>query len=261
MSDSTGHEYSDPFVTALQWMWGEGFLSPGGPQEVAALLEGVEVRDKEVLDIGCGLGAIDVLLARTHGASRVTGIDVEPALVERGRDTVHRAGLGGCVEIRLVEPGPLPFDDASFDLVFSKDSIIHVQDKPALYREVLRVLRPGGVFVGSDWLRGGEGRPSEAMRHWLEEVGLRFEMKSPEQTRGELEATGFRDVRMRDRNAWYVDEIGKEIALVSGENQVRLAERVGSEAAAQRLRSSRAKLEVAARGELRPTHFHARAPD
>ena len=55
---------------------------------------------------------------------------------------------------QLVEPGPLPFADQSFDAVFTKDAIVHIPDKPPFYREVLRVLRPGGLFVGSDWLCG-----------------------------------------------------------------------------------------------------------
>ncbi len=211
-----------------------------------------------MLDFGCGLGGIDVLLATVHGAGGVVGIDIEPDLVERARETVRRAGVGERVELQLVEPGPLPFEDGSFDVVFSKDSIIHVADKPALYADLARVLRPGGIFVGSDWLRGGDGPQSAAMRDWLDYVGLTFAMRSAEEMCAEIEAAGFEQVRTRDRNEWYREEVRREIEAVEGERGRALAELAGAEAAARRLRSSTLKLEVVERGELRPTHFHAR---
>ena len=52
-------EYDAGMLALLQIIWGDGFLSPGGPDEVARLLEGSDIGDCEVLDIGCGLGAID----------------------------------------------------------------------------------------------------------------------------------------------------------------------------------------------------------
>jgi len=65
----------------LQLVWGDGFLSAGGEEEVARLLEGTDISGCHVLDIGCGLGAIDELLVSRHGAGSVIGIDVDPALL------------------------------------------------------------------------------------------------------------------------------------------------------------------------------------
>ena len=73
-------------------MWGDGFLSPGGPEEVASMLEGVDLRGCSVLDVGSGLGAVDVLLAEQYGAVSVRGVDVEAHLIDEGR---HRAELAG----------------------------------------------------------------------------------------------------------------------------------------------------------------------
>ncbi|HCH99470.1 MAG TPA: SAM-dependent methyltransferase, partial [Alphaproteobacteria bacterium] len=56
--------YDDVHIALLEDIWGEGFLSPGGPDEVARVLEGLDLSGKTVLDIGCGSGAIAVLLAR-----------------------------------------------------------------------------------------------------------------------------------------------------------------------------------------------------
>ena len=144
-SSDQHNEYPDDFVAGLEWVWGEGFLSPGGPEEIGAIVEGLDLSGKRVLDIGCGLGGADVVLVRELGAGHVVGIDIEEPLVDRARQLVADAGLGDRIEIQLVEPGPLPFDEGFFDVVFSKDSIIHIPDKPRFYIDVLRVLRPGGV--------------------------------------------------------------------------------------------------------------------
>ena len=52
-------QYSKAFTDALQFMWGDGFLSPGGPAEVAEMLEGHDIAGKRLLDIGSGLGGVD----------------------------------------------------------------------------------------------------------------------------------------------------------------------------------------------------------
>ena len=155
-------QYTESVNAALQWMWGDGYLSPGGAEEVAAMLRGVEVGSRHVLEIGSGLGAASVTLVERYGAHSVLGVDVEAHLIEHSRERAAAAGLDERVRFQLVDPGPLPFDDGSYDMVFSKDAIVHIPDKAACYAEVLRVLAPGGVFVGSDWLRGGK-RPTRPL--------------------------------------------------------------------------------------------------
>ena len=78
--------YDKLFVAGLEWMWGEGFLSPGGAQEVAEIIRSANLQDKVVLDIGSGIGGIDRLLIARYRAARVIGIDVEPELVERAKE-------------------------------------------------------------------------------------------------------------------------------------------------------------------------------
>jgi hypothetical protein len=61
-------QYAKDFTDALQFMWGEGFLSPGGPEEVAELVADIDLSGRRILDIGSGLGRVDVLLANAHGS-------------------------------------------------------------------------------------------------------------------------------------------------------------------------------------------------
>lgn len=257
---SADYEYTDDFIAALQWMWGDGYLSPGGPEEVAALLQDVNLSGCDILDIGCGLGAIDILLIQSYGANYVIGIDVELPLIAHAKRRAAQAGIIDRARFQLVQPGPLSFEDESFDVVFSKDAIIHVADKAALYKDVLRVLKPGGVFVGSDWLRSGEGEYSAQMKEWLDVIGLTFEMKNLEQTEIALQGSGFGEVKLTDRNEWYREEVKRELATLSGDRYAGLVELIGEDQAARRLHSSTLKQGVIEQGELRPTHFAGRKP-
>ena len=248
-------QYTENVNAALQWMWGDGYLSPGGAEEVAAMLRGVDVGGRHVLEIGSGLGAASVTLVERYGAHSVLGVDAEAHLVEHSRERARAAGLDERVRFQLVDPGPLPFDDGSYDMVFSKDAIVHIPDKAACYAEVLRVLAPGGVFVGSDWLRGGEDTCTSEAREWLATVHLDFRMETLEQTGRALERSGFEQVGLVDRNEWYKVEVKKEIATLSGDNYEKLVGVVGEETAKHRLESRTLKQRVIDQDFLRPTHF------
>src|SRR5262249_53399105 len=104
-------EYDRGMQDMLQILWGDGFLSPGGPEEVDLVLEGCDIRGCRVLDIGAALGAIDVLLVRRHGAGSVVGIDVDPGLLAQAEARILREGLSDRVSTQRVVPGPLPFPD------------------------------------------------------------------------------------------------------------------------------------------------------
>lgn len=260
MSDSDDHDvYSPEFLSMLQSIWGDGFLSPGGEAAVAAILDGVEAAGRDVLDIGSGLGGPSFLLARRHGAARVVGIEVQAPLVEQARAAAERIGLGGRVAFETVAPGPLPFADSSFDLVFSKDSIIHVSDKTALAAEIHRVLRPGGRLALGDWF-GGHAPLSAEAEAWLEATGLSFALKPIEDMAAVLDAAGFREVTTEDRNAWYREQATRDIAHLEGEGGRRLAEAIGEAGARQWLERSRKRAVVAEQGHLRPGHIKARKP-
>lgn len=254
------YEYGDALVGALEIIWGEGFLSPGGPEEVARLLDGIDLHGKRVLDIGCGIGGVDLLLARDYAAGEVVGIDIEPPLIAKARALAERHGLTGRLSFENVAPGPFPFAADSFDVVFSKDALIHIEDKDGLFAEVFRICRLGGLFVASDWLRGSDGPPSAEMARYIESEGLSFGMASPERYREALERAGFADIRLVDRNPWYREVARRELAALEGELGERMAAAVGPQMRDKNLAIWRNMQVVLDSGEHRPTHIKARRP-
>ena len=100
----------------------------------------------------------------------------------------------------------------------------------------------------------------DVSRRWLEVVHLNFELQDLAHTQAAIEAAGFTDVSMRDRNDWYCEVVRDELATLSGDKFDGLVELIGAEQAGYRLESSRLKQQVIELGFLRPTHFVAHAP-
>jgi MPBQ/MSBQ methyltransferase len=100
-----------------------------------------------VLDLGCGIGGSSRILARDYGFS-VTGVAISPGQIQRARELTP-SGLSARF---LVEDAmSLSFPDAAFDAVWSIEAGPHMPDKAVFARELLRVLKPGGLLLLADW--------------------------------------------------------------------------------------------------------------
>jgi SAM-dependent methyltransferase len=196
---------------------GDSF-SPGGPKEVRAIVTGFDLRDKTALDIGCGTGGADFFLAGKLGAARVVAIDIESALLDRARARLASShpGPGGRLEFQLVAPGPLNWPAATFDVVFSKDALIHTPDMAAMQADVLRVLKPGGVFAASDWLAGESTTTSPEWERFSELGQLDFTMATASEVEAMLRNAGFTKVSSVDRNSWYAEFTKQEVRDLEG---------------------------------------------
>jgi SAM-dependent methyltransferase len=254
-------EYDDAAIRFLEVVWGPGYLSPGGPDEVERVVAGLDMTGKAGVDLGCGAGGITLHVARRLGLASMVGFDVERPVIAAATARAAADGMADRVQFVQAPPGPLPFADASFDLAFSKDALIHVPDKEALFTEVFRILRPGGIFAASDWLIGHDGPPSPDMAAYIQAEGLSFGMASARRYGAAMTAAGFVDVATTSRNGWYLDQARAELArLQDGPLHDRAVAAVGQDYVAKNIRTWRAMLKVLASGEHCPTHLRARKP-
>lgn len=127
----------------------------GGLQATRDLLALCHIQDaREVLDVGCGIGAGPAYIAANFGC-RVVGVDLSERMISWARRRVRQAGVAGLVELRTADVLALPFPDDRFDLVMAESVLTFVADKASAISECVRVTKPGG-YVGLNeglWLK------------------------------------------------------------------------------------------------------------
>jgi SAM-dependent methyltransferase len=150
---------------------------------VPAALDGVELGE-DVLEVGPGFGpATDVLSARP---GRLTALEIDPVLAGPLRER-----FDGRAEIVEGDGTAMPFEDGAFSGAACFTMLHHVpspEQQDRLFGEVCRVLRPGGVFAGTDTT--GRPRLGFALLH----IGDTKVVMDPDELPGRLEAAGFADV-------------------------------------------------------------------
>jgi phosphoethanolamine N-methyltransferase len=251
-------EYDKALVTLLELIWGEGYMAPGGEGNVANIAEGLDMRDRRVLDIGCGIGGPAFFLVRNYGAN-VVGTDLEPQLIELAKQRAKQYGLESKTEFQVVEAGPLEFPDESFDFVVSSGAFTQISNKLKMFKEALRVLKPGGVFSCYDWMKS-EGDYSEDMHYWFKLEGLTYAMVTPDHQNEILREAGFVDASVVEKSDWYRKKVNEEYERLRDELYTRAVELIGKEQADYRIENWRAMAVVCDKGELRQAYTRGRKP-
>ena len=167
-----------------------------------ATLAGITA-DMSVLDVGSGVGGPARFLAATYGC-RVTGIDLSEPFIEAARYLTERTGQSQRVSFQTASALELPFDEASFDVVLLQHVAMNIADRARLYREIRRVLKPGGRFATFDVVLN-EGDPHYPVP-WARTPDTSFLMTAAA-TRDTIEPAGFRTLTWQDDSeaakAWF----------------------------------------------------------
>jgi tocopherol O-methyltransferase len=103
-----------------------------------------------ILDVGCGIGGSTLYLAQKFNA-KATGITLSPVQANRAMARAQEANLSSQADFKVADALDMPFDDASFDLVWSLESGEHMPDKQVFLQECFRILKPGGTLIVATW--------------------------------------------------------------------------------------------------------------
>ena len=202
----------------------------------------------EVVDVGCGIGGPARYLASEFGC-RVTGVDLTPGFCAAARELTEVTGLADQVDIHCASALEMPFPDARFDLAWTVQMQMNIQDKSALYREINRVLKPGGRLVFQDIVQG----PAEGLHlpvPWASDPSHSY-LALPDVLRQTICAAGFDEVVWRDvtdrHKAWVKRQAEKAAARPEGSPAptppVGIHLVLGPDAAHKRANTSRCRME------------------
>ncbi|MEN3350124.1 MAG: sarcosine/dimethylglycine N-methyltransferase [Bradyrhizobium sp.] len=156
-----------------------------------------------VLDVGSGIGGPARFLAASRGCA-VTGVDLSEPFVDAARYLTERTGQSGRVSFQTASAENLPFEAGRFDVALLQHVAMNVADRPLLYREIRRVLKPGGRFAIFDIvLKSGE--PHYPVP-WARTPATSF-LLTDAATRAAIEPAGFRTLAWQDDTeagkAWF----------------------------------------------------------
>jgi ubiquinone/menaquinone biosynthesis C-methylase UbiE len=192
-------------------------LGCGDPVTLAALTAG-----QTVLDLGSG-GGIDCFLAakKVGPTGKVIGVEMTPSMLDRAR--ANKAKLGAeNVEFRLGEIEHLPVEDNRVDVIISNCVINLSPDKPQVFREAFRVLKPGGKLAVSDIVTDGDlpDAIKQSMSAWAGCVAGAMDV---DDYIGAIEAAGFVDVEV-EASYWGEEMINAAVDQLDPELKSRIAQ-------------------------------------
>jgi ubiquinone/menaquinone biosynthesis C-methylase UbiE len=150
--------------------------------------------DISVLDVGAGVGGPARYLAATNGC-RVTGVDLSEPFVDAARYLTERTGQSGQVSFETGSALALPFEDGRFDVALLQHVAMNISDRARLYREIRRVLKPGGRFATFDVVLDS-GEPHYPVP-WARTPATSF-LLTPAATREAIERASFRALAWQD---------------------------------------------------------------
>jgi arsenite methyltransferase len=176
-------------------------LGCGNPIALASLKEG-----ETVVDLGSGAGFDCFLAARAVGkGGRVIGVDMTPEMLDKARSNARKGGYGN-VEFRLGEIENLPVADRTADIVISNCVINLAPDKERVFREALRVLKPGGRLMVSDLVLLQE-LPADLRESVEAYVGCIAGASLKDDYLAAVKKAGFGDIRIVDETIFPVQDM------------------------------------------------------
>ena len=166
---------------------------------------------QRVLDAGCGTGVVAITAARL--GAKVTGIDLTEAFCHAAAMLTTRVGLSDRVTFRHASALAMPFDEGAFDVVWTQNVVMNIEDKAGLLRECARVLRPGGRLVIAA-IMAGEVAGLHFPVMWASQPALNF-LIPPDAFRHLVMSAGFKEVAWEDLTERELEVSRARLAMVT----------------------------------------------
>lgn len=202
-------QYKSSGILRYERVFGAGYVSTGGIDTTKEFVSKLDLKPgQKVLDVGCGIGGGDFYMAENFDVE-VVGIDLSINMISFALE--RAIGLRCAVEFEVADCTKKTYPDNTFDVIYSRDTILHIHDKPALFRSFYRWLKPGGKVLISDYCRSA-GPASPEFAAYIKQRGYDLhDVKSYGQM---LKDAGFDEVIAEDRTDQFNQVLKKELGAV-----------------------------------------------
>ncbi|KAK9106054.1 hypothetical protein Scep_022898 [Stephania cephalantha] len=205
-------QYKTNGILRYERVFGEGFVSTGGIETTKEFVAKMHLKPgQKVLDVGCGIGGGDFYMAENFDVE-VLGIDLSINMVSFALE--RAIGRKCSVEFEVADCTTKEYPDNSFDVIYSRDTILHIQDKPALFKKFFKWLKPGGMVLISDYCKCA-GPPSIKFAEYIKQRG--YDLHDVEAYGQMLKEAGFSDVVAEDRTDQFLKVLKRELDAIEKE--------------------------------------------
>ncbi|XP_051514435.1 uncharacterized protein LOC127418090 isoform X1 [Myxocyprinus asiaticus] len=200
-------QYTRRGILRYEKMFGSGYVSTGGPSTTKEFVDMLNLTaGQKVLDVGCGIGGGDFYMAKTFGVE-VLGMDLSSNMVEIAMERAVKEKLP-LVQFEVSDATKRRFPEATFDVVYSRDTILHIRDKLDLFTKFYSWLKPGGKLLISDYCCG-EKPWSPVFEEYVNQRG--YILYTPQRYGQFLSEVGFNNVKALDRTEQFIQVIKSEL--------------------------------------------------
>ncbi|GAB2270235.1 hypothetical protein Dimus_005139 [Dionaea muscipula] len=202
-------QYKCSGILRYERVFGHGFVSTGGIETTKEFVAKLELEPgQKILDVGCGIGGGDFYMAENFDVE-VIAIDLSINMISFALE--RSIGLKCAVEFEVADCTKKQYPDNVFDVIYSRDTILHIQDKSALFQSFYKWLKPGGKVLISDYCRSAQ-QPSPEFAEYIKQRG--YDLHDVDSYAKMLRDAGFNEVIAEDRTDQFIQVLQRELNAV-----------------------------------------------
>lgn len=202
-------QYNENGVKRYEWIFGDGYLSTGGLETTKMVVPFLELKPGyKVFDFGSGIGGHDFYMVKTYDVY-IDACDLSQNMMNVALNYYNQMPeVKDKINFRLCDVMTTEFPENYYDVIYSRDALLHIKDKPFLFKKFLRLLKPGGKIVFTDYIRGS----SEASQEFLDYLKSRdYTLQTTEEYEKIMREAGFEKVSINDAKNSFIESLDREL--------------------------------------------------
>jgi len=204
------NQYSRKGILRYEAIFGRTYVSVGGEVTTKDFVSQLDLKpNMKVLDIGCGTGGSAFYMARTYGVD-VHGIDLATNMIAIANDyrTEMEAAVKHRVQFYVEDAMTMEYPDNFYDVVYSRDTILHIPEKEKLFKKFFKTLKPGGKLMISDYCCGDQ-KHSQRFKDYV--ASRDYKLYTVKEYGEIIERSGFHYVVAADKTQLMTDILKMEL--------------------------------------------------